>query len=54
MSHEMNYFRERAENERAMAKAATHQSVITVHQDMADRYEALVRHAKTDRILRPV
>lgn len=41
-SHDFEYFLERAINEREMAKAAKHPAAIAVHEEMAQRYDALV------------
>jgi transposase len=44
--NEREYFRKRAEIERALAKLATDPRVAPVHQELAERYEALVREGK--------
>jgi hypothetical protein len=42
-SDDLNYFRERAAVERAMAKAAADCAAAAVHDELARGYEALVR-----------
>ena len=44
------YFRQRAEAERALAKSAAKASVAAIHDELARGYEALVRYEE----LRPV
>lgn len=49
MSNDTEYYRERAAAERAMAKAAKDPQAAAVHNDLADRYEALVKIAEPRR-----
>lgn len=49
MSNDTEYYRERAAAERAMAKATQDPKAAAVHDDMADRYEALVMIAEPRR-----
>jgi len=39
---DFEYFIERAITEREMAKAASHPKVVAAHEEMAQRYDALV------------
>jgi hypothetical protein len=40
---ETEYFLERAITEREMAKAAKHPSAVAAHEEMAQRYDALIK-----------
>jgi hypothetical protein len=44
--NDSQYFRERAAVERALAKAPGDPKVAAVHDELAERYEALVREGK--------
>ena len=44
--NDTEYFRKRAAVERAMASGSTEPSAVSVHTELAERYEALVREAK--------
>ncbi len=51
MSHsDTEYFQERADRERALARSADKASVAAIHDDLARGYEALVRYEE----LRPI
>jgi len=41
----VDYYRRRAREERAIAEAATNPEIAKVHLDLAKGYEALVEHA---------
>lgn len=42
--HDIEYYRERALTERALAKAAERQNVAEIHEELAKQYEALAEH----------
>jgi hypothetical protein len=44
--NDRDYFRKRAAIERALAEAASDPRVAPVHQELAERYEALVREGE--------
>lgn len=46
MSQDSDYFRARAEAERALAKSAEQIKAAAIHNDLADRYDELVRKAE--------
>lgn len=41
---DVEYYRQRAISERALAKAANRQNVAEIHEELARQYEALVEH----------
>ena len=53
MTSDTEYFLERAITERAMGKSATHPSAVAAHEELAQRYDALVQE-RTRPHLRPV
>ena len=50
LPHDLEYYRDRARTERALAKAAERRDVADIHEELAKQYEALVRHPE---LLRP-
>jgi hypothetical protein len=44
--NDTEYFRRRSAFERGMAQAADHPKAAAVHQELAERYEALVKAGK--------
>ena len=47
----IEYFRERAACEHALALTALHPNAIAAHAELAERYDALVRDGKTTNVL---
>ena len=41
--NDIEYFLERAISEREMAKAAKHPNAVAVHEELSQRYDALVK-----------
>ena len=44
--NDIEYYRRRAETERTLASSAASQEAAAVHDELAERYERLVRAAK--------
>jgi len=42
-SHDFEYFLERAITEREMAKTAQHPNAVAAHEEMAQRYDVLIK-----------
>ena len=45
-SEDIEYYRQRAVDERAMALKAERQDVAAIHEELARQYQALVDHAE--------
>lgn len=50
--HDTEYYRERANAERALAKSAEHRHVAEIHEELAKQYEALAAHPELARQFR--
>jgi hypothetical protein len=45
-SRDTEYYRERAERERALARTSNRANVAAIHEELARQYEALVKQAE--------
>ena len=51
-SHDIEYYRQRAVDERAMALKAERRNVAAIHEELARQYQALVEQAELRPTLR--
>lgn len=47
VSHDLEYYRQRAVTERALAREASRADVAAIHEELATLYQALVDHGGT-------